>query len=341
MSSPIKHIFKLGMVAVTASAISLAASTSYAETKLRLSHPAPPGSEQDDWSNEFAKRVATQTQGRVSVRVYPANQLGDLEEVYELIRYGVVDAAVQSFSTKYDKRLNISWFPYSVSTYKEAETSWSDGGFIFDVVNDLLKPQNITMLAPYAVGMGGMAVSSSVTNPSNPDAKHKELKIRVWPSGVGTQRPVLERLGYNTATMPWAELYTGVQTGVIDGMIGGTPENAVRDWNGIVKTWLQINNFFEVNSLIFNSKKFNTLEKNDQVILQNIATNMAAERFKRVAQADTEYRQQLRDSGVTVVTFSDAEMEELSSAIRQDVWPNIKDEIGDELFTKLSNYYNK
>jgi TRAP-type C4-dicarboxylate transport system substrate-binding protein len=152
---------------------------------------------------------------------------------------------------------------------------------------------------------------------------------------------VLERLGYNTATMPWAELYTGVQTGVIDGMIGGTPENAVRDWNGIVKTWLQINNFFEVNSLIFNSKKFNTLEKNDQVILQNIATNMAAERFKRVAQADTEYRQQLRDSGVTVVTFSDAEMEELSSAIRQDVWPNIKDEIGDELFTKLSNYYNK
>ena len=68
---------------------------------------------------------------------------------------------------------------------------------------------------------------------------------------------------------------------------------------------------------------------------------MAAERFKRVAQADIDYRQQLRDSGVTVVTFSDAEMEALSTAIRKDVWPNIKDEIGEELFTKLSNYYIK
>lgn len=340
MSSPIKHILKLGMVAIAASTLTFVASTSFAATSLRLSHPAPPGSEQDDWSNEFAKRVETQTEGRVSVRVYPANQLGDLEEVYELIRYGVVDAAVQSFSTKYDKRLNISWFPYSVSTYAEAEKSWSDGGFIFDVVNDLLKPQNITMLAPYAVGMGGMAVSSDVTNPANPDGKHKDLKIRVWPSGVGTQRPVLERLGYSSATMPWAELYTGVQTGVIDGMIGGTPENAVRDWNGIVKTWLQINNFFEVNSLIFNSKKFNSLESIDQTTIQTIATNMATERFKRVAQADIEYRQQLRDKGVTVVTFSDSEMKAISTAIRTDVWPKIKDEIGDELYTKLNNYYS-
>ena len=68
---------------------------------------------------------------------------------------------------------------------------------------------------------------------------------------------------------------------------------------------------------------------------------MAAERFKRVAQADIDYRQQLTDAGVTVVTFSDEEMKVFSDAIRQDVWPNIKDEIGEELFTKLSNYYSK
>ena len=340
MSNSFKQLFKYGICALTASAVTLGATSALAATSLRLSHPAPPGSEQDTWSKTFAERVAKQTEGRVKVKVYPANQLGDIEEVYELVSQGVVDMAVQSFSTKYDKRLSISWFPYSVSSYQDAEKSWNDGGFIFNVVNDLLKPQNITMLAPYAVGMGGMAVSKPVSSPADPDANHNELKIRVWPSAVGTQGPVLERLGYNITTMPWAELYTGVQTGVIDGMIGGTPENAVRDWNGIVKTWLQINNFFEVNSLITSSRKFGKLDEQDQQIIRKIAANMASERFQRVAQADNEYRQQLSDSGVEVVTFSDAEMAALSAAIRKDVWPQIKDEIGDELYQKLNAYYS-
>ncbi len=331
---------KICITAIAAGVLTLSAATSFAATNFRLSHPAPPGSEQDVWSKEFAKRVIDQTEGRVKVRVYPANQLGDIEEVYELVSQGVIDAAVQSFSTKFDKRLSISWFPYSVSGYEDAEKSWNNGGFIFNVVNDLLAPQNITMLAPYAVGMGGMAIRKSVENPANPDAKHKELKIRVWPSAVGTQGPVLERLGYNITTMPWAELYTGVQTGVIDGMIGGTPENAVRDWNGIVKTWLQINNFFEVNSLFMSSRKFGRLDSKDQGIIRDIAAKMASERFERVAQADEDYRKQLSDSGVEVVTFSDSEMAAISKAIRTDVWPKIKDEIGDDLYQKLNAYYS-
>jgi len=117
-------------------------------------------------------------------------------------------------------------------------------------MNDLLKKQNLTLMSPYANGMGGMAVGTAVENPANPNADHSKLKIRVWPSGAATHRPVLERLGYGTTTMPWAKLYTGVQTGVIEGMIGGTPENAVRNWKGIVDTWVQLNDHFEVNWLV-------------------------------------------------------------------------------------------
>ncbi len=341
MSSPIKHILKLGMVAITAGTIAFTASTSFAATSLRLSHSAPPGSERDVWAQEFASRVKTQTQGRVSFRVYPANQLGDWEETYDQLAQGSIDAAVQSLSTKYDKRLGISWFPYSVSDYKSAEKAWNVNGFLFNVMNNLLEPQNLTLLAPYANGMGGMAVGKGVEQPTNPEANHKALKIRVWPSGAATHRPVLERLGYSTTTMPWAELYTGVQTGVIDGMIGGTPENAVRDWTGVVNTWVQLNDHFEVNWLVMNRASISRIPEKDRAIVQKIAKNLASERFERVAQADSEYLQELRDSGVTVVTFSESEMAEITKAIRKDVWPKIKDEVGDELYTLISEHYNK
>jgi len=339
MTGSWKRFAKTGITALLAGALTLSASSAFAEVKLRLSHSAPPGSERDIWTQEFAKRVNTQTEGRVTFRVYPANQLGDWEETYEQLTQGAIDAAVQSLSTKYDKRLGISWFPYSVTDYQSAENAWNVGGFLFNVMDGLLERQNLTLLAPYANGMGGMAVGKEVSDATNPDANHKKLKIRVWPSGAATHRPVLERLGYNTTTMPWAELYTGVQTGVIDGMIGGTPENAVRDWKGIVKTWVQLNDHFEVNWLVMNRHSMARIDKNDRDIISKIAKNMAAERFDRVAKADEEYRQQLRDSGVTVITFSDAEMAEVAEAVRKDVWPQIKGELGDELYQLVSDHY--
>lgn len=340
MKSYIKNnIVKVGIASIMAGVFSLTATNVLAGTNLRLSHSAPPGSDRDVWAHEFAKRVQDQTDERVTFRVYPANQLGDWEETYDQLAQGSIDAAVQSLSTKYDKRIGISWFPYSVSDYKSAEQAWNVDGFLFNVMDGLLAKQNMTLLAPYANGMGGMAVGTTVEQPANPDFDHSSLKIRVWPSGAATHRPVLERLGYNTTTMPWAELYTGVQTGVIDGMIGGTPENAVLDWNGVVNTWIQLNDHFEVNWLVMNRKSLSRISEQDQKIIKSIAKNLATERFDRVALADEEYRQKLRDSGVTVVTFSDAEMDLIARAVRKDVWPQIKDELGEELYQLITSHY--
>ncbi|REG86691.1 TRAP transporter substrate-binding protein DctP [Marinomonas pollencensis] len=341
MSTHIKKIVKIGLITLIAGSLSIQAASTLASTNFRLSHSAPPGSDRDIWAKEFAKQVKIQTEDRVTFRVYPANQLGDWEETYDQLSQGSIDAAVQSLSTKYDKRIGISWFPYSVSDYKSAEQAWNVGGFLFDVMNGLLQKQNLTLLAPYANGMGGMAVSSNVEQADNPNADHKNLKIRVWPSGAATHRPVLERLGYNTTTMPWAELYTGVQTGVIDGMIGGTPENAVRDWNGIVKTWVQLNDHFEVNWLVMNQYSMSRISENDRQTIQNIAKELATERFQQVAKSDESYRQELKDSGVTVITFNEQELASISDAVRKDVWPHIKDELGDDLYQLMVNHYNE
>lgn len=285
--------------------------------------------------------MSTATEGRVDIRIFPASQLGDWEEVYEQLSQGSVDLAVQSVSTKFDSRLALTWFPYTAVDYDSAKEAWNTGGFLFNIVNDLIEPQQIQALAPYAFGLGGVAVGKPVADPKNPDADHSDLKIRVWPSGVGTHKPLLERLGYSTTTMPWAELYTGVQTGVIDGMIGGVPENAVRDWNGVVDTWLQLNDHFEINWLLGSSFSMAQLSDADRAAISAVAAEMATERFDAVEASDNNYLQQLRDSGVTVVTYSKYEMEAMATAVRADAWELMKPEIGEELYALIQNYYGK
>ncbi|MES0885363.1 TRAP transporter substrate-binding protein DctP [Roseibium sp. SCP14] len=337
MLSKINRRAILGTAA--ALAISLSAVSAFAETTLRLSHLSPPDSDMDKWAHQFADRVAKETDGRVNVRIFPASQLGDWEEVYEQLSQGAVDLAIQSISTKFDSRLAITWFPYTAVDYDSAKEAWNTDGFLFNIVDELVTPQQINVLAPYAFGLGGMAVGKPVSDPKNPDADHSDLKIRVWPSGVPTHKPTLERLGYSTTTMPWAELYTGVQTGVIDGMVGGVPENAVRDWNGVVDTWLQINDHFEINWLLGSAMSLSRLSTEDKAIVSQIAKELATERFNAVEAADNAYLKQLEDSGVTVVTYSREEINELADAVRADAWPQMKGEIGDQLYELIQNYY--
>ncbi len=337
-------VFKLrktaAVVLATAMTIGLSTFAVEAKTTLRLSHLSPPGSDMDNWAKDFASRVSEASDGRVNLRIFPASQLGDWEEVYEQLSQGSVDLAIQSISTKFDSRLSLTWFPYTAVDYDSAKDAWNNGGFLFNIVNDLVKPQQIQVLAPYANGLGGLAVGKPVDDPKDPNADHSELKIRVWPSGVGTHKPLLERLGYSTTTMPWAELYTGVQTGVIDGMVGGVPENAVRDWNGVVDTWLQINDHFEINWLLSSAFSMAQLPEEDAAVLNEIAAQMATERFNAVEEADNRYLEELSKNGVTVVIYSRDEIENMAKAVRVDAWPKMKDQIGDELYELLESRYS-
>lgn len=341
MSLKLNRRAALGAVTALFVGLSLLDSMAFAETTLRLSHLSPPDSDMDKWAHQFSDRVKAETDGRVDVRIFPASQLGDWEEVYEQLSQGSVDLAIQSISTKFDSRLALTWFPYTAVDYDSAKEAWNTGGFLFNIVDDLVKPQQIDVLAPYAFGLGGMAVGKPVDDPKNPDADHSSLKIRVWPSGVPTHKPTLERLGYSTTTMPWAELYTGVQTGVIDGMVGGVPENAVRDWNGVVDTWLQINDHFEINWLLGSAMSMANLSEEDRATILAIARDLATQRFDAVEAADNAYLDELRDSGVTVVTYSREEIELLADAVRTDAWPTMQNEIGEELYELIQSHYAK
>ncbi|UTW11063.1 hypothetical protein [Marinobacterium rhizophilum] len=57
MRDSIKQLGKVGAVALMAGALTLTATGALADISLRLSHSAPPGSERDVWTQEFAKRA--------------------------------------------------------------------------------------------------------------------------------------------------------------------------------------------------------------------------------------------------------------------------------------------
>lgn len=310
----------------------LLAGVAHAET-LRLSTLKQPGSEGEAAALKFAKLVGERTEGRIEVKVYPASQLGDWTEVYEQVMQGAVDMAMQPLATADDKRLAITWFPYAFTNYETAKESLSPGGAVFKIVSEAISAKGLTPLGVYGEGMGGAGFAKAVETPADPDAK-RNLKVRVWPGGT-THRVLLERFGYNTATLPWAELYTGMQTGVVDGQIGGTANMALESFKDITKTWVQYNDHFEGDWFIMNSDRYAALPEADQKIVIEAAQEISAERFEQVKAADAKALETMRAAGIEVVTFDDATLEKLANVARKDVWPQIAGELGEETLGEL------
>jgi TRAP-type C4-dicarboxylate transport system substrate-binding protein len=310
----------------------LLASAVQAET-LRLSTLDKPGSDGAKAAQAFAELVKQKTDGRLEVKVYPASQLGDWTEVYNQVIAGAVDMAMQPLSTDSDKRLAITWFPYTSTDYASAAKALSADGYITRIVDGIIADQGLKLLATYGAGMGGAVFTKDIEDPANPDATHN-IKIRVWPGGT-THRTLMERLGYNVAVVPWAELYTGMQTGVVDGAIGGTPELALDNFKDIAKTWIQYNDHFEANYMFMNLSKFQEMDPADQKILIDAAQEICSKRFDEVKAADFAKLNQLKDAGVNVLELTPEQIQSFAEVTRKDVWPKIADEIGPEILKQL------
>ena len=99
----------------------------------------------------------------------------------------------------------------------------------------MLEGGAVEILAPFAVGMGGAGFTSAVPQPRNPDAE-QEMRIRVRPGGT-THLELMKRFGFSVATLPWAELDGALRTGLVDGVVGGTPQLATESFNAEIASF--------------------------------------------------------------------------------------------------------
>ena len=319
--------FTIGIVAASID------SAQGADFKFRMSTLAQPDSDAHKFLLDFAKKVGERTGDRINVRVYPANQLGDWEEVHELLMQGAVEMAMQGLSTKFDQGLAIAWFPYTVQSYESAQKAFSVGGYIYNIVDDMIAKQDLKLLGVYGYGMGGAGFTKPVPHPRDPNARQGR-KCRVWPGGT-THRVLMERFGFTTAPVPWAELYTARQTGVVDGQVGGTPQLEVENFVDITKMWIQYNDHFEAHWLLMNRTSYEKMSAADQKIVLDTAQELSRKQFLEMKAADERDMQIMRDKGAEVVILTDEEVARFAHIARTEVWPKIADEVGPEVMAKL------
>lgn len=295
--------------------------------KWRMPQVHPVGSDYDLCAKAFADEVKERTDGRIKITVYSGGVLCDWVECYERVVRGDYEITLQSIAPTYDPRLNIAYYmPYMFITTEEAKEAYKRGGWIYNMVSDLLLEQGIKGLAIFPVGWSGLTTREEPKGWRR--MKPNRMKIRVMP--LKACEWTWERLGYIASTISYAEAFSAIERGVADGQSGGPPFQGYqfRDIQGV---WIQYNDYLEPWWFYVNLDLWNTLTEHDQGVLSEAAERQVDGRWDYFLKEDEEYRKKMKDFGLKIIMPTDQEFKAFADAIRKDVWPKLEDYMGKAL----------
>ncbi|RTR01474.1 TRAP transporter substrate-binding protein DctP [Halomonas nitroreducens] len=310
---------------VSAVALSAAMTTVAEATTLKLSHVRPQDTAIDTAAQAFADDVSTATDGELTVRLFPANALGDYTVVQERVGLGAVDMAVQPPSSGADKRFQLAYLPYLVRSWEDAEQVFADGASMREEVESIYADQNIHVLAAWPVYFGGVALNSEVENAADPTVD-KGAKLRVPP--MKSFQLMADNIGFIGSPLPFSDAFTAVQTGVVDGVMGSGAEGYYASFRDVTNYYLPLNTHFEMWYLLINQDIYDELDEAQQQALSQAAERFEAARWEGAEADQARNEQLLEEAGATIVPVSDEQIAAHAEIVRDTVWPVILEDIG-------------
>jgi TRAP-type C4-dicarboxylate transport system substrate-binding protein len=323
-------LFKTILGLGTAMAFALAA-PAMAETTLKLATDSgAKGSPSGDALDRWAALIEEGTNGEVEVDVFYQNELGSQAEVLDLLVAGDLDMMINWPVTSYDERLGVLFTPYMVTSWEEAFEAYKPGGWVNEVLTDVWADLGIKFFGPWPEGFNGIASKGKYA--MTPE-EASDLKIRV--PAMFPMAESVQALGYQTATIDWSEVFTAIQTGVVDGDGANIIYWDYEYFRDVLDYYNQTKMQFVTGVMTMNEGSWAGLSEEQQQVVADAAATVMNEGFENARKLDEHYIQQAKDAGMTYIEPSEEELNEMAKKVRADVWPLMEERIVKEIMDKI------
>mgnify|MGYP000491070716 CR=1 FL=1 len=277
------------------------------EIKARFGTSLPDSHPQTLGARKFAELVEQKSKGRIKISVYSGAQLGSDQQMQAALRGGTQEFTAPSTATLANlvKEFGVFGLPFSFANEKQAYAVF-DGPFGQSILAKLAD-KDIIGLAYWENGWRDVTNSRA---PVKTPADLKGLKIRTNNSPMNIA--AFKVFGANPIPMPFAEVYTGLETRTIDAQ--EHPINVV--WSAKffeVQKYLSLTHHaYSPLLVVINKAKFDGLSPEFQQALVSSAQEAGNYQRKLVAEDQQKIIDGMKEAGVEVITdldrkaFSDA-----------------------------------
>ncbi len=302
---------------VTSSAIA-------ADYTLKFSHVVSANTPKGKAADFFEKRLEELSAGKIDVQVYPSSQLYKDNAVLKAIRLNSVQMAAPSFS-KFGKIVpNLALFDLPFLFKDIDHLHRVQDGEVGQALKDKVSAKGIIALNFWDNGFKQLSTNKE---PLLTPADAKGQKFRIMSSKVLEAQ--FHAVGANPQMMPFSEVYSGLQQGVIDGQENTNSNIFTKKFHEVQKH-MTITNHGYLGYLVVMSKKFwNKLPADLQA---NVTQAM-----NEATQKEREYAQELNDSQLAAIKEYAKKTGNLTihnlTAEQKEAWRNAVSKIYPEFYS--------
>lgn len=222
----------------------------------------------------FSNIVTADTNGSVNVEVFPSNQLGSAAEHVQMVRDGILQATLTSTGAlaSYYPRIDVLNLPFAFG-HNAATYNVFDGEFGKMLADDIEASLGDVVVLGFPDTGGFFAVTNSKRKISSLDDFDG---IRIRTMTLPSHQAIINALGAEAYPLSWGEVYSGLQTGVIDGQMNPVPIISFAKFSEVQKHMTLTNHLFSPYTFMVNRAFFEGLSDSEQATLRYAAESCVA-----------------------------------------------------------------
>ncbi len=235
----------------------------------------------------MSEELSRQTDGRLSINVYPSGQLGAEDDSIGLARFEAVDmcrVAVAALNNAFPQTRLWS-LPYVFKSVEHMRRTVDS-----DVGHDLLNVFGGRGLVGLAYYDAAPRCLYNVRHPVREPGQLRGLKIRAPNSDIFLE--MLAAMGANPTPLSFGAVFSAMQTHLIDGAENNWPSYQSSRQYEVAKYWSDSQHCFSPDALLMSKGSFDALSRADQELVRDVARrSVAVQRTawdERTAKAQTE-----------------------------------------------------
>ncbi len=203
--------------------------------------------------------IERETQGRIRFRLYPSGQLGSETDTVNLARFGVLDIArvyLGAVNNAFPATQPLA-LPYTFRD--EAHLRRVVDGDIGREILATFERRGLIGLAFYDSGMRSLY---NARRPIHTPGDMRGLKVRVPRSDIFME--MLDAMGANATPIPFGEVFTGLQTHLIDAAENNWATYQSTRQYEVARYWSQTDHCCAPEALLMSKARFYPLSSADQ-----------------------------------------------------------------------------
>lgn len=245
----------------------------------------------------MGKKLEAATNGRIKLKMYPNMALGDEKSMIEQTQAGGIDILRTSLGPMGPvvPEVNVFNMPFVFRNpaHMRAVIDGPIGDEILKKITD--SSVNLVGLAWMDGGTRNLYTKKAVRKPA--DLGGQKIRMMGNPLFVDT----MNAMGGSGVSMGMAELFSSMQTGVVDGAENNEPTYVTQNHFTVAKFYNRTAHLIIPEVLVFSKAKFNKLSAEDQALIKKLAREAQLEQRKLWDEKVADSLGKMKAAGVTIV----------------------------------------